>query len=299
MVPESDQNGVSSTKACSEAAKRYALGLADRVNSFHNDPLHSAAYLTYLAKYLKIPFQKPHRRQQHVSFQTPSFAQQQRPFVIQYLLEQGKAPIVKSFDDPYNFTAIAASPAQNEILFLTGRPSADWLNYIGSKYSLDHRFFHQHLGSIICGNPGHWSASPDLPSRSLQAISLHIPTIVNIGSQGRNLDIGGLEHARQTCNAQLRRANMSIQDSDPFQAGRSVIRALEVYDGSTMVMEQQVTATIVYRESFWTSELNVYLFSNPTLTRYKFFFGPMQAMKQIMLMFPYHRLKNLRQSPRN
>ncbi|RYP43987.1 hypothetical protein DL768_009499 [Monosporascus sp. mg162] len=233
---------------CTEAARRYALALSDRVKSFDVDPLHSAAYLTYLARYLKTPFQKPPKRQ-HL-FENPSPAR--RPFVIQYLLRPGKPPATSSFNDPHAFTGLAASPPQNEILFLTGRPSADWLNCLGSKYSLDHRFFHQHLGPIISGQRQHWNAGPDLPSRSLQVLTLPIPTIVFVGSRGRNLDIRDLEIAREKCNAQLRRAFLSIQDSAASEAGRSIIRRLEVHDGNTMVMEQQMTATIVHRGNFWT-----------------------------------------------
>ncbi|KAH8907948.1 hypothetical protein BR93DRAFT_977797 [Coniochaeta sp. PMI_546] len=242
-----DDEGHSLTD-CLERARRYALALSDRVKSLDVDPLHSAAYLTYLAKYLKVPFQKAPKRQ-HL-FNIPSTAR--RPFVIQYLLRPGKSPDTNSFDDPYGFTASAASPSQNEILFLTGRPSADWLNCLGSKYSLDYRFFHQHLGPIISGNRQQWSAGPDLPSRSLQVLTMQIPTIVFVGSRGRNLDIRGLEIAREKCNAQLRRAFLSLQDSAASEAGRSIIRRLEVHDGGTLVVEQQMTATIVHRGNFWT-----------------------------------------------
>lgn len=233
-----------------ETARRYALTLSDRVRSFDVDPLHSAAYLTYLVRYLKAPFQKAPKRQR--LFEKPTTAR--RPFVIQYLLRPGNLPSTSHFDDPHVFTGLTASPPQNEILFLTGRPSADWLNCLGAKYSLDYRFFHQHLGPIISGQRQHWSASPDLPSRSMQVLTLRIPTIVFVGSQGRNLDIRGLEIAREKCNAQLRRAFLPLQDGAAAEAGRSIIRRLEVHDGGTMVMEQQMTATIVHRGGCWTSK---------------------------------------------
>jgi hypothetical protein len=233
---------------CAAAARRYATTLADRVTSFDADPLHSASYLTPLTKYLKSSIQKSHPR--HHSFEKPSITQR-RPFLIQHVLQHGSPPITKSFDDPCAFATLA-SPARNEIIFLNGRPSADWLNCIGSKYLLDHRFFHQHLSPLISGQR-HWNAAPDLPSRSLQVISLKIPTIVFVGPQGRNLDIRDLELAREKCNIQLRRAFQSIQHSAASEAGRSIIRRVEVYDGSTIVVEQQMTATIVHRGDLWTS----------------------------------------------
>lgn len=244
-----------------EAGRRYALALCDRVESFDCNPLHSAAYLTYLAKYLKSPFQKP-RRRQHV-IERPT-APPPRPFIIQYLLGQNTAPIIQPFHDAHIFADLPIPLTQNELLFLTGRPSADWLNCIGSKYSLDHRFFHQHLGPVISGQ-GQWNtgSTPDLPSRSLQVISLRIPTVVIVGSQGRNLDIRDLEIAREKCNTQLRRAWQSVQDSATSEAGRSIVRRLEIFDGCTVVVEQQLTGTIVHRDDFWTSKFRPFTILNP------------------------------------
>lgn len=234
-----------------ESGRRYALALCDRVESFDRNPLHSAAYLAYLAKYLKAPFQP--RRRQHAIVRP--VVPPPRPFVIQYLLQQGTTPKIQPFNDAHKFADLPTLPSQNELLFLTGRPSAAWLNCIGSRYFLDHRFFHQHLGPIISGQ-GQWNSgtTPDLPSRSLQVISLRIPTVIIVGSQGRNLDIRDLEIAREKCNAQLRRAWQSVQDSAASEAGRSIIRKLDIYDGCTVVAEQQLTGTIVHRGDSWTSK---------------------------------------------
>ncbi|KAM7194065.1 hypothetical protein V8F20_008161 [Naviculisporaceae sp. PSN 640] len=241
-----------STESYKDAAKRYALSLCDRVESFDTSPLHSASYLTYLAKYLKTSFQKPRRRPHN--FESPS-TDSPKPFIIQYLLQQDESPKIQPFHEPHKWASLPLPSQQNELLFFTGRPSADWLNYVGSRYSLDHRFFHQHLGPVISGS-GQWTSgdgSPDLPSRSLQVLSLRIPTVITVGSRGRNLDIRDLEIAREKCNAQLRRACQAIQDGAAAEAGRSIIRRLEVFDGSTMVMEQQLTGTIVHRANgVWT-----------------------------------------------
>ncbi|RYP05303.1 hypothetical protein DL764_003901 [Monosporascus ibericus] len=111
---------------------------------------------------------------------------------------------------------------------------------------------HQRIGLIALAQNTPSIIGPDLPSRSLQVLTLRIPTIVFVGSRGRNLDIRDLEIAREKCNAQLRRAFLSVQDSAASEARRSIIRRLEVQNGSTMVVEQQMTATIVHRGNFWT-----------------------------------------------
>lgn len=235
------------SKAPPEATKHYAFELGNRVKSFGNDALHSRAYLAYLARYLKAPFQRPHRWQPGYEKPTPT----QRTFIQQYLLLQGKAPQVKPFQDPSSFE-ISETPAGNEILFLTGRASAEWLNCIGSKYSVDYRFFHQHLGTVLSGSQ-HSYAVPDLPSRSLQVLCLQIPTIAFVGSRGRNLDINGLEFAREDSNAQLQKSFLSLQNSAQSEAGRSIVRKVQIFDGSTLVIEQQMTATIIERGQHWTS----------------------------------------------
>lgn len=250
-VDQEAANGTAQASAGAlELEKRYALGLSDRVKSIKVDPLHSTAYLTYLAKYLKTPFQKPPKRP-HVA-ESPSSVR--RSFVVRYLLRPNEAPSPESFDDPRAFSRVASPSSQNEILFLTGRPSADWLNCLGSTYSLDYRFFHQHLGPIMSSQAQGWIVGPDLPSRSLQLLTLKIPTVVRVGSRGRNFDIRELEIAREKCNAQLQKAFLSVQDSVASEVGRSIIRRLEVQDGNTMVVEQQVTATVVRRGDFWTSK---------------------------------------------
>jgi len=230
--------------------KDYAFVLGDRVKSFGSDPLHSAAYLAYLVKYLKTPYQKQHKRQRLQQRQSSDGLQ--RPFVRRYLLEAGQMPGATPFDKPDAFAAVSP-PDGNELVFLTGRPSAEWLNCIGSKYKLDYRFFHQHLGTLLPGQR-HWYAVPGLPSRSLQVVQLHIPTLVFVGAEGRNLDIPGLELAREDCNDQIRREMRLIQDCAYPEAGKSIIRRVEIYDGRSLVTEQQLTITIVRRDEHWTRE---------------------------------------------
>jgi hypothetical protein len=228
-------------------ARQYALALGNRVRSFETDPLHSTAYLAYLAKYLKSPFHKQPRRPQAL------FTQHRSPnqcFVQQYLLRPSEQPEHTAFDDPNAYNA-APVPAGKEIVFLTGRPSAEWLNAVGSRYKLDHRFFHQHLGPILA-NQKHWYAVPTLPSRSLEVLRLCLPSIIFIGSQGRDVDVLGLELARNDCNDQLRKSFRSIQDSSALEVGHSIIRRMQIHNGSALTIEQEMTITLIQRDHQWT-----------------------------------------------
>lgn len=242
----SAQRSDPSTGDC-DAARHYALALGNRVRSFETDPLHSTAYLTYLAKYLKAPFQKQPRRLQASSAQSRS---SRRIFVHRYKLQASLKPEYSSFADLDTYCS-EPNPVGNEIVFLAGRPSAKWLNAVGSKYQVDHRFFHQHLGPILT-NQKHWCAVPTLPSRSMEVLRLCVPSIVFIGSQGRDVDVLGLEVARNDCNDRLRRSFKSIQDSAASDAGTSIIRRVQIHNGSTLVVEQEMTMTLVERGENWT-----------------------------------------------
>lgn len=225
----------------------YVWSLDRRVKSFEAEPLHSRAYLAYLVKYLKSPFQKPPRR----PYITPAhYAQPQLPFVQQYVLQQEKVPQRKAFWDVNTYKAVPV-PDENELVFLTGRPSADWLNAIGSKYNLDQRFFHQHLGPIL-STQKHWYALPALPSRSLEVLRLCVPSIIFVGPEGRNIDVLGLEVARHDCVKQLQRTFRSIQESSASNVGRSIIRRIDIHNGSSLVVEQEMTVAVVTRENHFT-----------------------------------------------
>jgi len=228
-------------------SRKYAHKLGDRVRSFETDPLHSTAYLAYLAKYLKSPFIKQPRRPQVLVNQiTP----QRQHFIQQYIIRPCKEPEHNAFDDP-NVYKCSPIPAGNELIFLTGRPSAEWLNVVGSRYELDHRFYHQHLGSILM-NQKHWYAVPTLPSRSLEVIRLCLPSIVFIGSQGRDVDVLGLELARNDSNDQIRKSFRSMQESSATDAGNSIVRRIQIHNGSALVIEQDMTIALVRRDEHWT-----------------------------------------------
>ena len=250
MPPGQDLHNIRSASSdqCDDA-RRYALSLANRVRSFETDPLHSSAYLTYLAKFLKSPFYKQSRRPQADLILQVS---RRQCFIQQYILRSSEKPELRAFDDPKVYIA-SPSPAGKEVVFLTGRPSAEWLNAVGSRYQLDQRFFHQHLGSILA-NQRHWYSVPTLPSRSLEVIRLCIPSIVFIGSQGRDVDVRGLELARNDCNVQLRRLLRSMQDSSLSEAGKSIMRRMHIHNGSALVVEQEVTITLIQREEQWTCQ---------------------------------------------
>ncbi|KAF7504432.1 hypothetical protein GJ744_002236 [Endocarpon pusillum] len=212
-----------------QEAEEYALKLSARVKSFDTAPLHSTAYMGYLAKYLRRPFKQPRQNRS-----VPQYRPKARTFIDRYVIRPDRLPDVSRFTEPTDFTA-SAIPAANEIVFLRGRPSAEWLNEVGRTYKLDHRFFHSHLAATVSTHV-HFYATPTLPSRTAGILKFRIPTIVQVGAPGRDLDVEQLEYARHKCYEHLRKMFRSIQDCTA-EPGQSIIRAINIHSGSTLVME--------------------------------------------------------------
>jgi hypothetical protein len=231
---------------------RFYLGLNKRVRSFNNNTLHSSAYLSYLTKYLRVGAERQQRYRSD-QMESSKHYQQSLPFVFQYNITRGREPALLTFETPEAYARTMA-PIANELIFLGGRPSAEWLNCIGSRYNLDYRFFHQHLGPLLSRYQRDWYAIPDLPSRSLQILRLRVPSIVFIGPSGRNVSISNLEAAREDCRLQLQNASRSLQNSRRSETGTSIIRRVDIFCGSVLVIEQEITAICVQRGANWTGK---------------------------------------------
>lgn len=232
-----------SNKSCQDA-EDYSLKLSARVKSFDSAPLHSTAYLGYLANYLRRPFKQPQQNQT-----LPQYQPEARKFIDRYVMQPNGMPAITCFNNPDDFRA-SGLPAANELLFLRGHPSAAWLNEIGQMYKLDHRFYHSHLAATI-PNRQHWHALPTLPSRATGMLKFRIPTIVHVGAAGRDLSVEQLEYARHNCHEHLRKMFRSIKDCTA-EPGRSMIRAINIHNGNIIVMEQEMTATVVHRGDQWS-----------------------------------------------
>ena len=234
-----------------ESSRTYAQGLALRVRSFPADPLYSEADLGDLAHYLQNPFLRSPSRV--VSHGIPN----NLTFVYKYALSTSNAAILTKHNDVTKYEKSCLeerkSSGANELLFLTGRPSAEWLNAIGAHYSIDPRYFQQHLGFLPSGQRD-WHGSPSLPSRSRIALRLCVPSIIFVGSEGRYVDPYGLQKARQDCDRQLRQMFQALTAGTLSQAGKSIIRRINIHSGDCMVIEQELSICLFKRGDHWTGD---------------------------------------------
>lgn len=240
-------------KLSAAKSKAYADDQASRVRSFHHDPLHSAVYLQELVNYLQRPFKT--RRLGEIQSPLPAC---RRDFVYCYQLDGTKAPVAVSYDDPQGLHAALQSAheysdGKNELLFMCGQPSPDWLNTIGAHYQTDVRFYYQHL-RFLPDSQRDWYTDTPLPSRSHDVLRLIIPTIVFVGAPKRYVDKKNLRTWRSRRAERIRDQFKCLTLNDPRNTGRSILRRVDIYNGDCMVIEQEVSLKLIRRNSNWTSK---------------------------------------------
>ena len=177
-----------------------------------------------------------------------------RIFVYEYALLPNAHAKLTTFDDVDKYKlAISIENYNadcNELVFLTGRPSAEWLSAVGARYELDHRFFHQHLNFLPTGQRD-WFTAPTLPSRSHYVLRFCIPSILFIGEH-RFVNIDDLQKAREDCERRLLSRFRSFQEGTAAEAGKSIVRRMNIHSGDHLVIEQELSSCLLKRGDLWT-----------------------------------------------
>ncbi|KAI4234404.1 MAG: hypothetical protein LQ349_003820 [Xanthoria aureola] len=236
--------------------EEYKLSLRGKIRSFRTDPLHSAAYLGNLAHFLQ---QKRGRSgqilSQHGLNQSVPPVNEYKPFIYEYALSTQAGPNLTVYEkaEQYKTTILNADDTEdNELVFLAGRPSAEWLCAVGARYQIDHRFFHQHLNFLPWGQKD-WFTVPTLPSRARNVIRLCVPSILFMGER-RYVGRDGLKDARRDSERRLRESLRNIQQSTVAEAGRSIGRRLNIHTGDILALEQEISICFVERKDHWTGK---------------------------------------------
>ena len=180
--------------------------------------------------------------------------EERRPFVYEYALSPNVEPKLTTFDDVEKYKQAMSIEDHNtdcnELVFLAGRPSAEWLSAVGAQYKLDHRFFHQHLSFLPTGQRD-WFTTPTLPSRSHYVLRFCIPSILFIGEH-RFVHIFELQKAREDCERRLKTRFRTFQEGTSTDAGQSIVRRMNIHNGDHLVIEQELSACLLNRGDQWT-----------------------------------------------
>ena len=113
-----------------------------------------------------------------------------------------------------------------------------------NRFGVDLRFVHSHL-DFVPDAQRNWYTSPGLPSRRHHVFRLRIPSIVFVGVEGRRLSAEELHAARNSCARQLLYRAKAFLSGSTLSCGQSIVRQVNIHRGDAIVLEQEVSLTIV------------------------------------------------------
>jgi hypothetical protein len=219
------------------SAEIVSESMRKRVQSFTTEPLHSAAYLNDVVRYLsdKPPVSARYR--------APSPAPKESNFLYAYKISGSHSTQAGSYSQASVFLTENANRADLDLLFFTGSPSAEWMEVLVDRLNVDLRFLHSHL-DFIPNAQRDWYTGSNLPSRNRHDFRLLIPSIVFVGTEGNSLSVDQLHAARRSCASQLEKKAHVILSGGSRSHGQSIFRQVNVHRGDAIVMEQVISIAI-------------------------------------------------------
>lgn len=214
-----------------------SVSMRRRVHSFTTEPLHSAAYLNDIVRYLS---DKPPGS---ARYRAPSPTPKASNFLYTYKTSALCSPHSVPYSQPSMFLSKDANQTDLNLLFFTGSPSSEWLEVLVDHLNVDLRFLHSHL-DFIPNAQRDWYTGSNLPSRNRQDFRLLIPSIVFVGTEGNSLSVDQLHAARRSCASQLEKKAHVILSDGTRSHGQSMFRQVNVHRGDAIVVEQVVSIAI-------------------------------------------------------
>jgi hypothetical protein len=139
----------------------------------------------------------------------------------------------------------------NNLIFLKGYPSPEWLRCIGSRYGVDPEFFRRHFDFRSPSQSKSNLSTVTLPSSSWRMLELHITTLLTAEYTTRR-DISS-EQLRGVNNSTMERYIMGLLVGD-IATGDPIIRHFSTIDATHFAMEQRISISLHVDDHNWTSE---------------------------------------------
>lgn len=148
----------------------------------------------------------------------------------------------------------------NQILFLRGFPSPEWLCQVGWYYVVDPEFFRRHLDMSLLSHQ-QWFSSPSLPSTTSTFVQLRITTIAR-----RKHGYPNIEEARREAMEDMASYLQGISEPDyKGDLGDSIVRKTSLHDEHYFSLEQDISICCCKSGKGWT--LIAWLDSGKDLTK--------------------------------
>lgn len=154
------------------------------------------------------------------------------PLVCIHSTMEGGKPITRLYRSIPERLEFAANPpilSNNaaHVIWLSGYPSPDWMNFIGAQYRVDPEFFRRHL--IFLQSKDNHNIDV-MPSSTQRMITIRLTTICRRSIALCRADI---EQARNEAASSVRLHQQRLR------VGDSIVRRYLVFDNTTFTVEQK------------------------------------------------------------
>lgn len=227
-----DSSTDAKSKLYAATVRAYSQRLPDRY-------LSTGAHFWHLAEFLDPLPSKITRRS------SPRL-EQRWPFLVSSHWSPDKSVETLEYDSitgPQDFLArnSALKSGNAQLLFLRGFPSREWLNFLGSYYSVDPEYFRRHLAFMDSKD---LHDLPALPSASRSLFQLKVTTIF-----AREVPISLDEVERS------RKEEMDLVQNHQRQMGdiigESIVRRYSVHNETTFSVEQHISCYVGLKNDGW------------------------------------------------
>lgn len=172
-----------------------------------------------------------------------------RPFIWVYDLSEHGSTTAAVFDDVTQFEQAqsAKGRAKQEMVFLCGQASPEWLNSVGSLYQLDPEVLFQHMTFFPSAERESYF-DPGVRSAAANTLRLCIPTIVTIDPKSRHVSRDELYAARRDIDSSLRKKFNQLKNAPHSDAGLPFFRRVNVHTGDLLTTEQEISITLLIHD---------------------------------------------------
>lgn len=140
---------------------------------------------------------------------------------------------------------------KNQIIFLRGYPSPQWLNTIGSKYKVDPDFFARHLDFLIPETSQKFP-NPALPSSLSHLVQLSVTTTGSRDQASRSYRQEDIDEIRVNDATDMARYLRDMSAGLRFRTGNAIVRQYATLDESHFAIEQRITIYVHTRTQGWS-----------------------------------------------
>lgn len=157
----------------------------------------------------------------------------------------------KQFED---FSPPGPQDDRNQLLFLRGYPSREWLNLLGCKYHVDPEFFRRHFDFRSPTDGSNNFSTPSLPSASWHLIKLPMMTVGCRNMLAKKYRQSDIRHLRMEDTRDMENYLHKLNRGSEINTGDAVIRQFWTIDETHFAIEQRVSICIQRIGHNWASK---------------------------------------------